>query len=109
MKTIPTKQTNEKQTIIHAYEQGEECYPFAILEVIETINEDGDIVQTFEPILGNNKLGETWYKTKEEVEQYIKSKPYELILALICHTLEMKDQYEKEKQELLKLKQNGSK
>ena len=105
MKTIPTKQTNEKQTIVHTFEPEENGFPFAILEEIET-NEDGTTSSTFEPILGQNKLGEKQYETFEEVVNYIESKPYELIIALIVSMLEAKDKFEKEQQELLKLKQN---
>ena len=105
MKTNPTIQTNETKTTIHSYEQGEDCFPFAILEQTEIINEEGETSQTFEPILGNNRLG-TQFIMKEMAEDYIKSKPYELILALIIHTLEMKEKFEKEQQELLKHKQN---
>lgn len=105
MKTIPTKQTNEKQTIVHTFEPEEKGFPFAILEEIET-NEDGTTSSTFEPILGQNKLGEKKYKTFNEVVDYINSKPYELIIALMVSMLEAKDKFEKEQQELLKLKQN---
>lgn len=102
MKTIPMNQTNEIKTTVHAYEQGENCFPFAILEQTETDNETQETTQTFEPILGNKRLGEMQFKTKEEAEEYIMSKPYELILALIINTLDMKDKFEKEQQELLK-------
>lgn len=106
MKTIPMNQTNEIKTTIHAYEQGEPCFPFAILEVSETNNETGETTQTFEPILGNTRIGEVQFKTKYGAEDYIKAKSYDLILALIIHTLEMKEKFEKEQQELLKHKQN---
>ena len=105
MKTIPTKQSNEKQTIVHTFEPEEKGFPFAILEEIVT-NEDETITSTFEPILGSNKLSEKKYETLEEVVNYINSKPYELIIALIVSLLDAKDQFEKEQQELLKLKQN---
>lgn len=105
METIETKQINEKSVTIHPYQQGEKCYPFAILEVTEVINENGDTTSTFEPILGDHRLCEEPFVTKEQAENYIKSKPYDLILALICNTLEMKEKFEKEQQELLKHKQ----
>ena len=106
MKTNPMNQTNEVKTTIHTYEQGEPCFPFAILEVTETNNDDGITTQTFEPVLGNNRLCERQFKTKQMAEDYIESKPYELILGLIIHTLEMKEKFEKEQQELLKHKKN---
>lgn len=105
METTELKQTNEKSVTIHPYTQGEECYPFAILEITEVINENGDTTSTFEPILGEYRLCEEPFETKQQVEDYIKSKPYDLILALICNTLEMKKKFEKEQQELLKHKQ----
>lgn len=105
MKTIPTKQTNEKQTIVHTFEPNEKCFPFAILEEIET-NEDGTTSSTFEPILGQNKLGEKKYRTFNEVVDYIDSKPYDLIIALMVSMLEAKDQFEKEQVELQKIKEN---
>ena len=105
MKTIPTKQTNEKQTIVHTFEPNEKCFPFTILEEIEA-NEDGTTSSTFEPILGQNKLSEKKYETLKEVVDYIDSKPYELIISLVVSMLEAKEQFEKEQQELLKLKQN---
>lgn len=106
MEKNPMNQNNEVKTTIHTYEQGEPCFPFAILEITETLNEEGDTTQTFEPILGNNRLCETQFKSKQMAEDYIMSKPYELILGLIIHTLEMKEQFEKEQQELLKHKQD---
>lgn len=105
MKTIPTKQINEKQVTIHQSELGEETYPFAILEASE-VNEEGQTESIFEPILGNNRFSEVNFKTKEETIDYIKSKPYDLILALICHCIEMKDNFEKEQQNLKNLRKN---
>ena len=109
METKPMNQTNETKTTIHTYEQGNPCYPFSILEITETNNETGDTKQTFEPILGNIRICEIPFKEKEMTEEYIKSKPYDLILALIIHTMDMKERYIKEQQELLKNKENESK
>ena len=105
MKTIPTKQTNEKQTIIHTFEPEEKGFPFAILEEIET-TEDGTTTSKFEPILGSNKLSEKKFETFNEVIDYIDSKPYELIIALVVSMFEAKEQFENEQIELLKHKQN---
>lgn len=99
-------ETKETKTTIHSYELGEPCYPFAILEVTEYDKETEETTQTFEPILGNNRMCETPFLNKRMAEDFIMSKPYELILALIIQTLEMKEKFEKEQQELLKHKQN---
>lgn len=105
MKTIPTKQTNEKQTIIHTFEVGEKEHPFAILEEIET-SENGKEIKTFEVICGHNKISEKKFNNFEMAHDYLMSKPYELIMGLIVSILDAKDQFEKEQVELLKHKQN---
>lgn len=100
MKTIPTKLTNEKQITIHQSEPEEDIFPFNILEETVTINEEGDSVVSYEPIIGNNRISETKYESMTAVVEYIRSKPYDLILALICNAIEAKDAFEKEQQQL---------
>lgn len=101
MNTIPLKQSNEKSTTIHTFEETETCYPFAILEENE-VNEKGETTTTFQPVLGNTKVTNETFENLVDVTNYIESKPYNLIFALICHCMEMKDNFEKEQQQLKK-------
>lgn len=103
METQTFEQEN-KQIAVHTFEENESCFPFAVLETT-TINEEKEI-KTFEPVLGNKRIVATTFETMGECVDFINSKPYPLILALICDTIEMKEKWEKEQQELLKTKQN---
>lgn len=61
----------------------------------------------FKIILGNSIVSERTFDKKEDAIRYINNKPYELITNLICITLELKQQYEKEKQEILGIRQES--
>ena len=62
---------------------------------------------TFKIILGNSIVSERTFKKKEDAIKYINSKPYELITNLICITLELKEQYEKEMREVRQLRKEN--
>lgn len=95
---------DDKLITIHTSEPNDDIFPFGILET--TTTNENNKTTTSSPILGNNLVSEKVFNTPAECKEYIRSKPYELILALICNTLEMKEKWEKEQQELLKIKQN---
>lgn len=62
---------------------------------------------TFKIILGNSIVSERTFNNKVDAIKYINSKPYELITNLICITLELKEQYEKEMQEIRQLRKEN--
>ena len=104
MKQTKLNNSNEKTFTVHPYEQGTELFPFSILEETKVINEQGDTESTFEPIIGNTRIGETKFETKEEAKDYIASKPYELTMALVMHMIELHENF-KNQQEILRQKQ----
>lgn len=63
--------------------------------------------ETFKIILGNSIVSERTFDKKEDAIRYINSKPYELITSLICITLELKEKYEKENQEVQRLRKEN--
>ena len=84
-----TKQVNEMKTAIHQLEN-KDCFPFAVLEV-----EDNE-QHFFTPVLGNSLTTDKKFESLEETENYIISKPYDLILSLVCETLKLHQNYETE-------------
>lgn len=93
-----TFEQEQKTITIHQYEPNEDLFPFAIVE--ETTTNEEREVTTFTPTLGNQKVCEETFNNLISCEEFITSKPYSLILALICHVIEMKKQYEKEQLKL---------
>lgn len=102
-----TFQQENKTITIHTSTPNDDTFPFGVLETTTT-NENEEKTEC-SPVLGNNLVSEKVFNTPAECKEYIRSKPYDLILALVCNTIEMKEKWEKEQQELLNSKQNETK
>lgn len=97
------KQENIQTFKVHTYEPETDIFPFAVLEV------ETEETHTFEAVLGNCKTSSLQFDTKEDCEDYILSKPYGLIIALISETITLKNKYDKEQVEPANKQENETK
>lgn len=88
-----TEQENVQKISVHNLSDTN-CFPFNAIEVNEK----------FTPILGNSKVSNEVFETLEDCKEYIVSKPYELIIALVGETFKMLQEYENEQKVLAESK-----
>ena len=88
-----TEQENVQKIAVHDLSETN-CFPFNAIEVNEK----------FTPILGNSKVCNEVFDTLEDCKEYILSKPYELIIALVGETFKMIKEYENEQKVLAESK-----
>lgn len=93
-----TTQTETQTYNVHNLSETN-CFPFNVLEHNEK----------FTPILGNTRVDENWFDTLEQCKEYILSKPYSLILALIGETIKIHKEYENEQKLLAKTERKSKK
>lgn len=84
---MPTKATTT--TTIHESEQ----LPFLIVE--ETTTKDEESNTNFKIAVGGNIMSDKAFATKEEAEEYIASRPWDLIINLMGLTYQIMNEHEK--------------
>ena len=103
--------TNEKQTLttsVHTFEPHEPYFPFSVVKFAQT-EEEKEISKKFKIALGNALVDENEFETLEDALEYIEEKPYSLILALICHSIELHDNYKTQDEQIKQQKENENK
>lgn len=100
--------TNEKQTLttsVQTFEPNEQYFPFSVVKFAQTEDEK-EVSKKYKITLGNTLVDENEFETLEDALDYIEEKPYSLILALICHSIELHDNYKKQEELIKKTKEN---
>lgn len=100
--------TNEKTTLttsVNTFEPHEPYFPFSIVKFAQT-EEEKEVSKKYKIALGNTLVDENEFETLEDALEYIEEKPYSLILALICHSIELHDNYKVQEEQILKTKEN---
>lgn len=88
-KEMPTKATTT--TTIHESKN----FPFQIIEIITTNEEDKIIEKTFKIGAMGAFMSEKVFTRKCDAEKYISLRPWELIINIICLTIQNAISYEK--------------
>lgn len=88
---MPTKATTT--TTIHESKH----FPFQIIEIITTNEEDKLIEKTFKVGAMGAFMSEKTFTRKCDAEKYISSRPWELITNIMCLTIQNAIAYEKTK------------
>lgn len=79
--TKPTKKGNEENISIHDYET---IYPFRIMEHTFYDEKRDEETKEYRIILGNSIVSTESFTSEEDAKKYVDSKPYELLINLIC-------------------------
>lgn len=79
-KTTPLKQGKQETINFH---DNHSIYPFRVMEHVFYENDDEEIKE-FKIVLGNSIVSEMTFESAERAFAYIESKPYELLINLIC-------------------------
>lgn len=103
--------TNEKTTLttsVNTFETNEPYFPFSVVKFAQT-EEEKEVSKKYKIALGNTLVDENEFETLEDALEYIEKKPYSLILALICHSIELHENYKKQDELIKQTKENENK
>ena len=90
MKLQETKQQNQTSTQVHE----SKVFPFLIVEQKEFDEQNNETSCTYKIALQNQIISEVMFNSKEEAEEYISKPSWDMIINLVCFTIESFQKYE---------------